>query len=67
MAIQATWYITLDAQCPHCKQEVDLLNFPDFWDGNSHITIGERGTPSSTNVTVTCPMCSEDFKCDFTY
>ena len=31
--VQATWHAELTCDCPACGQYVDLLEYPDFWDG----------------------------------
>lgn len=45
VATRATWDISLDCECPGCKEYVDLLDFADFWDGRSIEPI-EHDTPS---------------------
>lgn len=62
----ATWSISLDCECPHCEQEVDLLDASDFWDG-AQFQVGEHGTEKTKNVTVYCPNCLEDFNADLEY
>lgn len=58
--ILATWSVTLHCECPHCKEFVDLLEHPDFWDGQN-FEIAEHGTEKTENVTVWCPKCVEEF------
>ncbi len=57
--ITASWSIHLHVDCPACKEWVDLLDLPDFWDGRS-IQAGE----SQQGVEVTCPECGHDFVID---
>lgn len=58
--IFATWEIELNCICPSCNRYVDLLDAPDFWDGNN-IVAGENNTPRSDNLHVICPKCDEEF------
>jgi endogenous inhibitor of DNA gyrase (YacG/DUF329 family) len=64
--IKAYWSIRLDAECPHCKEEVDLLDVDDFWDGKTFQCV-EHGTAKTRNVRVFCPECGEDFVVDFAH
>lgn len=66
MAIEATWPISLDCDCPNCKEFVDLLTCRDFWDGR-RIDPCEHGTERTKNVEVFCPRCGHEFTVDFTY
>lgn len=63
---EAQWSISLDCDCPHCKEFVDLLEYPDFWDGR-RLDVGEHHTDRSQNVSVTCPNCGSDFEVDLVY
>ena len=65
--ITATWNISLDCDCPHCEEYVDLLEYADFWDGLHHMQIGEHGTELSKDMEVVCPKCSKGFKVDLEY
>ena len=56
----ATWWISLNCDCPECGENVDLLDDPDFWDGRK-LEIGENGTENSENVEVICPECDAYF------
>lgn len=60
---EAQWNISLDCNCPHCKEYVDLTGAPDFWEGLK-MEAGEHGTENSSNVAVYCPECGEEFTID---
>jgi phage FluMu protein Com len=62
----AYWSLSLDVKCPHCKNDVDLITTPDFWDGR-RFQACEQDTSQTTNVDVFCPECSEEFQVDFAY
>ena len=64
--ISATWVIHLFAECPACKEDVDLLDFPDFWDGRD-LDFGEHGTERSHDVKVDCPECNAEFEVTLEY
>lgn len=64
--ITATWSINLHAECPHCKEFVDLLTAPDFWDGRG-LEVAETGTERSDNLDVYCPECGEEFTVECEY
>lgn len=66
MTITAIWGIELHANCPRCKEYVNLLDYVDFWDGRK-LDIGETGTERSRNVDVICPNCFEEFIADLEY
>lgn len=61
MTTTATWHASLDCECPICHEDVDLMEYTDFWDGRT-IQIAEHDTPATTDMEVTCPNCGEDFK-----
>lgn len=64
----ATWTLSLTCECPHCKEWVDLLDYPDFWDAHSgSLDVCEHGTKRSNGVEVTCPQCNHDFKINCEY
>lgn len=65
-SIKATWNIELNCDCPFCEQHVDLLDYPDFWDGRS-IELGENGTDRAANVEVICPKCRRELVVDLQY
>jgi len=58
---RATWAIHLFTQCPNCDEDVDLLDFADFWTDNPNLGMGEHGTPTSTDITAVCPECEVEF------
>lgn len=62
----ATWHISLDAECPACHEYVDLLDAPDFWDGQS-LGVGEHMTERSKAVEVECPKCKHEWLVDLEY
>lgn len=62
----ATWSISLDCDCPACGEYVNLLDFPDFWDGRS-LNLIEHGTARSKNVEVGCPKCMHEFNVQLEY
>jgi len=59
----ATWSVSLDADCPHCGEYVDLLEDPDFFDGRQ-LDIPEHDTERSRDLDVICPECGEEFEVD---
>ena len=65
--LTANWSIELNCDCPICKEYVNLLDYPDFWDGNVRFNIGEHNTKYSKNVEVKCPECGAEFQVDLTY
>ncbi len=62
----ATWSIQLWTECPKCEQDVDLLDYCDFWDGRK-LEIGENGTDRSASQEVLCPKCSHEFTVECVY
>lgn len=64
--ITATWTVELNCECPNCKEYVNLLDYPDFWDGR-HLDIPEHGTERSKGVEVMCPECGHEFTVDCEY
>jgi ribosomal protein S27E len=65
-ALTATWSITLDTECPACKEDVNLLDGPDFWDGH-RFDVPEHGTERTKGVKVVCPECEHAFTVDLEY
>lgn len=59
----ATWSIELNCTCPSCKKYVDLLDYPDFWDGR-RVEAGENRTEKSINFEAVCPECGHEFLAD---
>lgn len=57
----ASWALALNCDCPACKQYVDLLTHPDFWDGRQ-LEMWEHSTTRSQDIDVVCPLCGTDFK-----
>lgn len=66
MNTSAVWSIELWAECPSCKEDVDLLDDTDFWDGRK-LDIGENQTERSFDVEVFCPECGHRFVVDLEY
>jgi len=62
----ATWSISLDCDCPACKENVNLLDYTDFWDGRQ-LDVPEHGTERSRDVDVQCPECAHEFTVDLEY
>lgn len=58
----ADWSVSLICECPHCKETVDLLDEPDFWDGRTLEVCEKR-----KDVEVWCPECNEQFVVDTEY
>ena len=64
----ASWNVSLDCECPKCKESVNLLDYADFWDSRSkRIEIGESKTPATTDMEVICPECGYEFTVDCEY
>lgn len=64
-AIEANWAVSLDCVCPWCQKDVDLLAYPDFWDGRggpNPFLIGEHGTERADHLEVVCPECGLEFE-----
>jgi hypothetical protein len=57
----ATWGVCLWVKCPHCKEGVDLLDAPDFWDGRNSDTF------DADELTECCPKCGEEITCTVVY
>lgn len=58
--IEAGWTVELNCECPTCLRYVDLLAYPDFWDGRK-LDIAEHDTDRSRSVDVVCPECGAEF------
>ena len=52
----ATWYVSLDCDCPHCKKSVDLLDYAEFWQEHPELNLGCK-----SQIDVVCPECGEEF------
>jgi len=59
--------LRLDCECPSCKEDVDLLRYPDFWSGRGDMIACENGTERSRNLEVVCPECGHEFVVDCQY
>jgi ssDNA-binding Zn-finger/Zn-ribbon topoisomerase 1 len=59
--VSAQWEVSLDAECPQCRGQMNLLDAPDFWDGRN-LVIPEHGTENSDNLVVACPRCGHEFR-----
>lgn len=66
MNVIATWSLSLDCECPNCKEYVDLLDYTDFWGGRT-LEPCEHGTENSKDVDVTCPECHHEFLVNLSY
>jgi hypothetical protein len=64
--LTATWDMSLDTECPNCKQDVDLLDDPGFWDGRT-IQAGEHETDATRDMDVVCPKCHHEFVVDLIF
>ena len=64
--ILAIWSLSLDGECPKCKNDVDLLRANNFWDGRQ-LQACETATERSNNLEVDCPECDHKFivECDY--
>lgn len=62
----AFWEIYLHCDCPSCKENVDLLDYDDFWDGRKFEAC-ENHTDRTRGVDVVCPECGHEFECDLEY
>ncbi len=59
---KAYWTVELNAECPGCWKDVDLLCSDSFADGLP-FALAER----CPDVTVWCPECGAEFKVDLEY
>lgn len=67
VGVIAEWYLELMCDCPGCNEHVDLLDYPDFWDGRRNMQACEHGTPRTDALEVTCPECGHNFEVRCTY
>lgn len=58
--IEAVWSASLYCECPACKEDVDLMEYADFWDGRSDLQIAQK----VEGLEVVCPKCGHEFKVD---
>ena len=58
--IKAQWSASLDCKCPHCNEDVDLLDEPYFWQGRKSLNVADR----VKDLDVTCPGCGAEFCVD---
>ena len=58
--IEAVWSALLDCECPACKEDVDLMEYADFWEGRSDLQIAQE----VEGLEVVCPKCGHEFKVD---
>lgn len=65
--LTATWSISLDTECPACKEDVDLLTADDFWEYHQSLQLCENRSERSENVRVWCPKCGHMFNVDLEY
>jgi len=63
----ASWHVELNCHCPKCDRYVNLLDYPDFWDGCGDLDIPEHDTERSDDLEVCCPECHHEFnvKCEW--
>lgn len=61
--VYATWWISLNCDCPSCGERVDLLDDVDFWDCRNDLEIGQ----SKEDVEVYCPKCDHEFTVNIEY
>lgn len=52
--VTAHWVVELNCECPECRNDVDLLDYADFWDGR-----GSESIPIKGKIETTCPQCGE--------
>jgi hypothetical protein len=64
--VAAQWTVELNCDCPKCGEYVDLLEYPDFWDGRK-LEIAEHDTERSRAVEVACPECDHVFEVECRY
>lgn len=59
--IKAQWSISLECDCPNCKEYVNLAEEDDFW-CDRRVDVCEHDTKESNNLDVVCPECKHHFK-----
>lgn len=63
MKITAQWFCSLDAECPFCQHEFNVLDLPDA----SDMIYGCSPCESDKMVALTCPECVCHFEAITTY
>ena len=58
--IKAEWRVELNTTCPSCGAYVNLIDHPDYWDGNN-LDLTETETECSDNYEAICPECEHEF------
>lgn len=59
--IKAVWYAQLLCVCPHCQEDTNLMESPDFWVNQpEELEISQR----IEDLDVVCPECGHEFKVD---
>lgn len=62
--LYAGWVVELNCHCPECKEYVDLLEYPDFWDAHyPYLKIGQ----DVEDLEVVCPKCGYEFEVNTEY
>lgn len=62
----ATWFLSLETECPACNKDIDLTDSLDFW-CNNPVQPLEIGTAKSKDFPATCPECGHEFTVDLEY
>lgn len=60
---KAYWSVSLDAECPECKIDFDVLDLPDSGD----IVRGTEACSSNDELHVHCPECGHEFLAETAY
>ena len=60
-----SWSISLDVECPYCKEMFDLTADGEVWE--SEIEPIEHGTDRTEGYEVECPGCDRLLSVDFSY
>lgn len=62
----ATWYISLDCECPYCGYGMDLMEIDRFLEDEG-IEVGEHNTQNSRGIAIACPECEGEFEVNLEY
>lgn len=62
--IEATFSITLDAECPYCNEDIDFM---DDYDVYSRIPTANTFSHENLDIECCCPHCKKEFILDRTY